>query len=407
MLNGHKVIVNARNRLIPKTSPSRTELPAAPKRDFRHRILVALLLNLMSLPLAAHKSSDSYLTLRITGPAIEGRWDLALRDLDYAIGLDLNEDGAITWGELKTRRAEVNRYALSRLQLAADGTACPVEATGFQVDGHSDGAYAVLRFLAGCSESLGRLDIAYSLLFDLDPQHRGLLQIIHGDRVQTAVLSPAEGSQSFELDRLQRKDAFLQYLHEGMHHIFTGYDHILFLLSLLLPAVFCSVAPRWEAVSRFYPAAIEVTKIVTAFTIAHSITLSLAVLGFLSIPARWVESAIAASVIVAACNNLYPLILKQRWTVAFAFGLVHGLGFANVLKDLGLPQTSLLLALLAFNLGVEIGQLGIVAVFLPATFAVRHSRGYLIFGVRLGSLAIAVIALFWLLERLLNIRLLS
>ena len=116
----------------------------------------------------------------------------------------------------------------------------------------------------------------------------------------------------------------------------------------------------------FKPAFWEVCKIITAFTLAHSITLSLAVLGIVNLPSRWVESVIAASVLLVALHNLYPVIQARLWIVTFVFGLIHGLGFASVLLDLEIPGTSLLLALAGFNLGVETGQIAIVGILLPS-----------------------------------------
>ena len=144
---------------------------------------------------------------------------------------------------------------------------------------------------------------------------------------------------------------------------------------------------------------------VTAFTIAHSITLALAALSVVTLPSRLVESAIAASVVLAALNNLWPLVQRARWLVAFTFGLIHGFGFASVLADLGLPQESLVVALLGFNLGVEAGQLVIVAVFLPLAYAVRETWFYRRAVVAGGSGLIAVIAAVWLAERALDLKL--
>jgi hypothetical protein len=149
-----------------------------------------------------------------------------------------------------------------------------------------------------------------------------------------------------------------------------------------------------------------VLRIVTAFTLAHSITLSLATLGFVSLPSRWVESAIAASVVLAALNNVWPVFHGRRWMVAFGFGLIHGFGFASVLIDLGLPQGALALALLGFNLGVECGQMAIVAAFLPLAFVLRHSAFYRRLVLRLGSLLITALASTWLAERVFEIKLL-
>ena len=146
---------------------------------------------------------------------------------------------------------------------------------------------------------------------------------------------------------------------------------------------------------------------VTAFTVAHSITLSLAALGVLSLPSRLVASTIAASVVLAALNNLRPLVLGRRWLVAFCFGLIHGFGFASVLADLGLPQDALLLALVGFNLGVEVGQLCIVIAFLPLAFLARGSllyrRGVMIGG----SALITLIAAVWFIERAFDLKLIT
>jgi hypothetical protein len=149
-----------------------------------------------------------------------------------------------------------------------------------------------------------------------------------------------------------------------------------------------------------------VLKVVTAFTVAHSITLGLATLGVIELPSRWVEAAIAASVVLAALNNLFPLVLGRRWLVAFGFGLIHGFGFASVLADLGLPREALLLALVGFNLGVECGQLAIVALFLPLAYALRRTRLYRLWIFGAGSALIAVVAALWLSERVFNFKLL-
>jgi hypothetical protein len=154
-------------------------------------------------------------------------------------------------------------------------------------------------------------------------------------------------------------------------------------------------------------AAVDVLKIVTAFTLAHSITLSLATLGVVSLPTRWVESAIAASVVLAALNNVFAVVGGRRWIVAFAFGLIHGFGFASVLSDLGLAQTTLALALVGFNVGVEGGQLVIVAIFLPLAYELRRSRFYT-WGVFIGgSLVIAALAGIWFAERAFLFKLIS
>ena len=364
-----------------------------------------LVLALVPVTASAHKPSDSYLSLKVTDERIEGQWDIALRDLEFAIGLDGDGDGDINWSELQARHEAIAAYALARLQISADDAECAVVPGEQLVDKHSDGAYAVLRFAVGCDAPSEAIAIDYNLFFDLDPQHRGLLRLTYGDQTQTAIFSPDNNSQRFEVGRTELLRQGLDYLVNGIWHIWIGFDHVLFLLTLLLPAVFFRRAGSWEPVGDFRSAFVQVLKIVTAFTVAHSITLSLAVFGTIDLPTRLVESVIAASVVVAALNNIYPVVTRRLWLVAFAFGLAHGLGFASVLVDLGLPQSALALALLSFNIGVELGQLAIVAAFLPAAFMLREWRFYPRGGLQLSSALVVVVASVWLVERALNVAL--
>lgn len=357
----------------------------------------------------AHKPSESYLTIRTDDSSptgLSGQWDIALRDLDFAIGLDADGDGAITWGETRARHAEIAAYALARLSLQADGQPCTLEVPRQLVDRHSDGVYSVLELSIRCpSATPTELALEYRLFADLDRQHRGLLNLKTAQGARSAVLDPAAGKAQFALRDVHPASQFLSYGREGVWHIWIGFDHILFLVSLLLPAVLVWRRPRWEPAKSFRSAFWEVAKVVTAFTVAHSITLSLATLGWVSLPSRWVESAIAASVVLAALNNLRPLVEGRRWLVAFCFGLIHGFGFASVLQDLGLPPDALLLSLVGFNLGVEVGQLAIVAVLLPIAFVLRRQWVYKRLILVGGSLLIALLAAAWFIERVGNVEL--
>jgi hypothetical protein len=355
----------------------------------------------------AHKPSDSYLRLAVDGPRISGQWDLALRDLEYAIGLDADGDGAISWGELRARHAEIAAYALARVALDAGGAACPLRATEHLVDDHSDGAYAVMKLAGECAAAPGALRIRYTLFADTDPLHRGLFSLSAGGSTRSAVLDPAAGAQTFELNGAGAWETFGQFLREGVWHIWIGFDHILFLMSLLLPAVLVRRASIWQPAATLRESLIDVVKVITAFTVAHSITLSLAALGSVSLPSAMVESAIAISVVLAALNNLFPLFQRGRWMVAFGFGLIHGFGFASVLADLGLPQHALALALVAFNVGVELGQLAIVVVFVPVAFALRSTLLYRRAVLAGGSWAIAALATVWFVERTFGLEILK
>jgi hypothetical protein len=351
---------------------------------------------------SAHKPSDSYLTLRHDGARLAGEWDIALRDLDDAIGVD-DGDGAITWGELRARQDVIARYALARLAIDADGAACTSRPTGALVDRHSDGTYAVVRFAVDCPHPPRALGVRYGLFFDRDAQHRGVLHFSGAAGTRSVLFSVERRVQQFDVRAAGGWQSVAQFWRDGVWHIWEGTDHILFLLALLMPALLRRQDGTWRTIG-LRDAFASTVQVVTAFTVAHSITLALAALGVMRLPSRLVEAGIAASVTVAALNNVYPLFADGRWRVAFGFGLLHGFGFASALADPSLPAPALLRALLGFNLGVETGQLAIVAVFLPIAYAVRRSWAYQRLILVFGSFAIAALAAGWLIERALDMR---
>lgn len=370
------------------------------------QVLLGILLWCAASYAAAHKPSDSYLTLQVGGERVAVQWDIALRDLDLAVGLDADGDDRITWGELRARHEAIETYALARLRVEADGAVCPAGAVTHLVDQHSDGGYAVLLFDTRCPAEPARLDLRYSLLFDLDAQHKGLVQVRSEGRTVSRVFS--EDSRTAEIALGDGAPgagaAFLSYVREGVVHIAIGFDHVLFLVSLLLPAVLVRRDGRWHPADGARAAAVDAAKVVTAFTAAHSLTLTAATLGVVSLPSRWVESAIAASVVIVALDNLRPTLPIARWHAAFLFGLVHGLGFASVLGDLGLPPGALAVSLLGFNAGVELGQLALVAAFLPLAWAMRGGRLYRQGVFAAGSAAVAAVAAAWFVERAFDVK---
>ncbi len=242
------------------------------------KTLVSLFMLLLVVTTAqAHKASDSYINIQVHEAQITGQWDIALRDLDHAIGLDTNADGAITWRELRTRHSEIAAYALARLHLTADTLNCTTTVKEQLVDQHSDGAYSVLRFSANCPAVVRQLNVDYRLFFDLDPQHRGLLQLSAQDNSESAIFAPAAPARSFILTAPNAWQQFSDYYRSGVGHIWMGFDHLLFLLALLLPSVLRRHAGRWIAVTPWHGAVTETAKIVTAFTVAHSVIIPMPV----------------------------------------------------------------------------------------------------------------------------------
>jgi hypothetical protein len=347
----------------------------------------------------AHIASNGFVVANVHGRDISGSVELAVRDVELAIGVDTNRDGKVTWGELRSNAPRLMQYVGQHLFLSAQDSNCVLDLGALQINERVDGSYAWLPFSAHCPNAVQRLSIRYSLLDDIDPSHRGLLTLTAGHVAQSAVLGGPRAQAAFAVYSPSSWRTFVAYLQAGIWHIWSGIDHLLFLVSLLLPAVLIRRNRHWEPVRAPRPAVFSILKVVTAFTLAHSITLTLAALDVVRLPSRLTESVIAASIIVAALNNIFPVVTDSRARIAFAFGLLHGFGFASVLADMGLPAGARLLSLVSFNLGIETGQLAVVLGVMPVAYAIRSSLVYRRAVLPWGSAAIAAIALVWLVQR--------
>lgn len=371
-------------------------------RSLRH--LFVLLSLLLSAPhVHAHAGSNAYLQIDAETAALSVRWDLALRDLDFVLGLDRDGDGNITWGETRAAGEAIRDYAQQHLTLSADGRPCLVTADkSLQIADREDGRYAVLSLKAVCSAAPQALQVDYQALFDIDASHRAQVRVTLAGAstpdILNGVLAPDRRSLNFKATA-SSFDVLRQYLHEGIWHVWTGWDHMLFLTGLFLPAVLRRRGGQWLPVGTLREAVTETAKIVTAFTIAHAATLCLAALGILHLPTRLVESLVAATVLFAGLNNLIPMVHQRLMWLAGFFGLIHGSAIAGALLELGLPATGRVWSLLGFNLGVEIAQLSLVAVIVPLTFVFRHSVLYRRLVLVPGSLLVAVAGSIWLINR--------
>ena len=363
------------------------------------KYLIILWLCFYSSIVAAHKASDSYLSLTIQDNAlVEGRWDIALRDLDVLLNLDENQDRQLTWGEVLEKNQDIEQLVLSNLMLKRGQLCQKMQFQPLAIDHHVDGQYAVLQFHTQCPTA-GEWQLKYQLLANIDKSHRGILQW----QQNYYVLIAADTWQTLSHETAKAQ-TFSQFWQEGVIHIWLGYDHILFLVSLLLPVVLLRQQQQWHTVHHWRQAIVDATWIVTAFTLAHSITLVLAVKQWVYLPSRWVESVIALSVMIAALHNLWPILHRYRWLMAFVFGLIHGFGFASVLADIQAQGQISLMALFGFNAGVETGQLAIVLVLIPILYYLRHSAKYQPVILNGGSSIIVVVACLWFVERVFGIQ---
>jgi hypothetical protein len=320
---------------------------------------------------------------------------------------------------------DIQVYATSHLRL--QGGQCRLaQAQPPAIEDRIDGAYLVLQMQASCNTGEA-LEIDYRLFREIDPTHRGLLRIetVGVPAPVLRSLDPAGGPVALELPGARPADAsgaapdpdaadakpstaFLapSFFRDGTHHILIGYDHVLFLICLLLPVVLRREADRWEPVLDWRDALWPMLGMVTMFTIAHSITLALAGLKLVTLSPRVVEPGIALTIMVAAIDNIHPVLRGRRKLFSFLFGLIHGFGFAGVLSELDLPVSGFMVALLQFNLGVEAGQLLIVMIALTLLVALRKWPGYPRLVLRSGSAFAAVIAGLWFCERVFDVQLL-
>ena len=353
-------------------------------------------------PAAAHKASDAYLQLTATDAGTSVRLDVALRDLDLALDLDADGDGQLTWGEIKTAWPRAEAYALERVGVAG----CPLQATGQALERRGDGAYAVLNMASPCVLQ-AEPTIRYGVLREIDATHRGIARIALRDAPAIVrVLDPAQAVPAGDAAAPEATPVVGSFVAEGIHHILIGYDHVLFLLCLMLPAVMRRTPNGWQAVPRLRDAVLPLVGVVTAFTLAHSVTLALASLQWVSIPSSVIEPAIAVTIVLAALDNFVPIFRGRRALVTFFFGLIHGFGFASVLGELNLGAAQFAWALLQFNLGLELGQLAIVALATGMLFTLRHQRAYPAWVIRGGSAAAIVVAMLWFVERTADVSLL-
>jgi hypothetical protein len=331
----------------------------------KHFLIALLFLTLGASQASAHLSSDSYLRIDVGDTAITGQWDIALRDLDVAVGIDVDGNGDITWGEVKAKRREIEAYALNHLTVSGGGGDCVLNPTAQLVDQHADGGYAVLRFDINCPARPAALTLRYRLLFDLDPTHRGLVTVNDHGVAHTAILGPERPAYSVAFGG-SSTNGFLSFLRLGIEHIVSGRDHLLFLAVLLMPAL--------GAVRRrgIWASLMEAGGLLSLFTAAHAVTVTLAALRVIEVPAPISEAAIAFSIAITAADNLWPFLGTRRGVIAFGFGLIHGLGFASALGPLALRGWALVAALAGFNLGIEVVQLTLALIAFAIVFVVAR-----------------------------------
>jgi HupE / UreJ protein len=312
--------------------------------------------------------------------------------------IDADFDGVASSSELAAATTTISSAVLAQITLSRGGETCRLAVTDLAPVQREEQDFLSVSLSANCPKA-GLLSVGGALFMSGDAAQRVILSVRSDDRLLAGVIN---ASSTIWHEPLQASawSSFAHFIGEGVWHVIIGYDHIAFVLLLLLPSVLRTVDGRWQGATGLGTVTRDVVTIVTAFTIAHSTTLALAVTGTVVLPSQPIEVAIALSIAVAAFINLMPRLSGWRLPLAFGFGLVHGFGFANVLGELDASGTPLMPLLAGFNVGVELAQLGIVAVVLPLIYLARSQRWYSGGVLPLGSCALGAAGVVWLIQRI-------
>jgi hydrogenase/urease accessory protein HupE len=325
-------------------------------------LLCAVVVSLVTLRADAHAiglSSGEYTAKgnALTGKLVFARGEVAA----LAPALDADRDGHISASEVENAKTLLQTKVLERVVVKSGGASCAPAITDAALT-EQDGLIVSGKW--ECADAAKGFDVEILLFDDLARGHRHIARVVSGAATRDEVLygdartfqvaadgAPAPGPEA----KAARNHSAFGFLKMGIEHILTGYDHLLFLLGLVL------------ARARVR----SLLAVVTAFTAAHSITLAVATLGLWSPPSSIVEPAIALSIAYVGIENFFVKDATKRWRITFPFGLIHGFGFASALRELDLPKGDVPVALVTFNLGVELGQLLVMAVVLPGIFFFR------------------------------------
>ncbi|MEX0290495.1 MAG: HupE/UreJ family protein [Flavobacteriaceae bacterium] len=393
--------------------------------------VIFILFLMIPISLFAHRPDRTLIYLRIyETDGIEGRVEISAPDLNKFFGLNLKQYPKAE--DAKPYQDRIQAYILEHLSFSSVNGDHKIVFTGqISTIRASFAGYVNFHFrLDNVTTVPDNMEITNSLFFKEDPAHTNGLGIeynwkaglINNEQIMALEFTPNYTTKTLDLTDTSLWKGFLEMVRQGIWHIWIGLDHILFLLALILPSVVRRIreaeateVPKnlgtklglraWRPVEKFKPAFLYIIKVITFFTIAHTITLSLASLDIINLPSRLVESIIALSIGLAAYHNIRPIFKGRDWVIAFVFGLFHGFGFATVLGDLGFSNEFLTLSLLGFNVGVEIGQVVIIALIFPFLYFMRKLKLYPKFLV-VTSILLIFISLYWLVERAFDIDLL-
>ncbi len=359
--------------------------------------LLLLMLIGMSTQAFAHRPNDSKISLNITATDIEGQALFQMDDLEWVVGIDDNRDKKVTWQEFKTHLPNIQQQFTDSIQITRNTTTCQLKSELSDIKQIADRTYAEFSLQSHCPSTDNQLTVEANYLTIVDPQHQLFLSLNNDGKTTSTLLTRNNKTLSITGD-IKLFDSIKAFIREGIWHIFTGYDHILFIMTLIFASLFGVAMDQQKTSVK------NLLLMISSFTIAHSVTLIASALDWIRIPSQWVESAIAATVIFAALNVRMKWVAEKLWALTFSFGLIHGMGFANALRELSIPEQNFISSLVSFNIGVEIGQLVLVGISLPLLFLLaKNSFKLQQQSIKFATAFITCFGIIWFIERVANV----
>lgn len=357
---------------------------------------LSLLLLLISPPCFSHQLYESYIFIDLKNPDSPNlRWEIESNNLESIFQLDRNKNEIISWKEINLLQEPIIAYVKQHFQLLIDNQKIDLHFESFELERKDDQTFLIFTQSLEPQPSIQSIHISYDLFFDIDKKQ---ICYVHIQQKKAPILETLKAGKSninVLLETFSMTTSILSFFIEGIWHIWLGIDHLLFLLMLLLPSLNHYLVKKTSS-----QVGKDIIKIVTSFSVAHSITLILSALEIVSLPIKPIELSIAISVLITALANFRNQQASVLWQAAFIFGLIHGFGFANALQEMELESDYLVYLLLSFNVGVEIGQLILVLITLPILMAIKKHSSFYPIGMKIISSLTALISIKWIVERL-------
>ena len=358
-----------------------------------------------------HAKGEDYIFINVEDDSIVGEFQIHIDELRDKLDIGIPEAGSSEVEILRQSENDVYRYITQNFSIAPQGQSpFDMEFTGVKV-GEKIDDFVTYPFRIEAASIPDKLTVRHNMFYEDDRHHRGLLLIQYnaktgknyGEEYTALIFNPDNQVQDLDLNDVPGLLRMREMIAQGVWHIWIGIDHILFLLALILPTVLVRRNASWGPVERPAPAIRNLLVIVTLFTIAHSITLSLAAFNIIEVGARLVESVIALSIVLVALNNIFQWISKGSLFTIFFLGLFHGLGFASVMGNLPFRMVDLVGMVVMFNIGVELGQIAVVLALFPILYWLRTSRQYVPVVLKGGSWLLVAIGGYWFAQRALGL----